>query len=63
MLLKTDEPSQVQWAVVANSQALDNSTRAEFDALVDSGGLPFNSSDPRCHVALPTNREARTLPL
>ena len=58
-MLKTDVPSQVEWAVIANSQSLDNSTRTEFDAVVDSGGFPFNTSDPRCRPDLPTNREVR----
>lgn len=57
LMLKTDEPARVEWAVMANSQALDNSTRTEFDAVIDTGGLPFNTSDPRCFTELPTNEQ------
>jgi hypothetical protein len=59
VMLKTDEPARLEWAVIANSQALDNTTRNEFDALIDSGRLPFNTSDPRCQNTLPTDRAVR----
>jgi hypothetical protein len=59
LMIKTDEPAQVEWAVIVSSKVLANSSRAEFDALVTSGDLPFQTSEARCHSELPSNRKVR----
>lgn len=60
MLVKTDEPSEVEWAVMANNQVLSNTTRDEFDALVDTGTLPFTATNERCYTSPPSDTTVRS---
>ena len=59
VLVKTDEPAAVEWAVIANNQVLSNGSRDEFDGLIDGGSLPFALTDSRCYTEAPTDSAVR----
>eukprot|EP00892_Ulva_mutabilis_P000134 jgi/Ulvmu1/10120/UM006_0072.1 len=60
MLVKTDEAATIEWAVMANDQVLSNTSRAEFDTLVDTGALPFVATSDRCYPDAPTDSTVRS---
>jgi hypothetical protein len=53
LLAKTDEPSSLEWVVVANAGVLTG--RAELDQAIDLGEVNVANMTQRCQLAMPTD--------